>query len=660
LVATSRITGRSLTVKFTDSNISNNVSITTVTGTVTAGNSAAYTVNVEFGGNTNACTAPLSISGLPTGAVGSFSPTSVTGASNNTPKTSALTISTTASGASATPAGTYTFTVTVTATVPGSGCNGDNRTATGTLSVTAPSNSPPTVDAGGPYSGTEGSAIDFGSGTSQPSASDPNAGDVLLYKWTYTKGADVDAAATCVFSNDAILKPTFTCTDNGTFTATLEVDDQQGHKVSDNATVNVTNGAPTATGLTTNSPVSEGSPITLELAGVTDPSSVDAASLRYAFDCGTGYGTAISYATAGTANSGSCSTNDNGTRAVKGKVFDKDGDSNEYTANVTINNVAPSATGLTTNSPVNEGSNITLSLANVTDPSTVDVATLHFAFDCGSGYGTAISYATSGTTNSATCPTTDNGTRSVKGKVFDKDEGSNEYTATVTINNVAPTVTVVSTNPSGPLELSNGQVVAAVSVTFTDPAGSADDDYTASIDCGNGDAPISKSDAKYATQPVNVGNCTYTAEDVGFRTITATVTDKDGDSGTKTLQVQVIFDWNGFFQPVDNDNLNVARAGSAIPIKFNLGGYQGLAIFYVGDPNSYPNSSKVNCSAINEDLDTIEETVNAGGSSLTYDFSANQYVYVWKSDKAWAGTCRRLDVKLIDGTTHSAFFKWTK
>ena len=33
-----------------------------------------------------------------------------------------------------------------------------------------------------------------------------------------------------------------------------------------------------------------------------------------------------------------------------------------------------------------------------------------------------------------------------------------------------------------------------------------------------------------------------------------------------------------------------------------------------------------------------------------------QDIYVWKTDKAWAGTCRQLDVKLNDGTTHSAKF----
>ena len=57
---------------------------------------------------------------------------------------------------------------------------------------------------------------------------------------------------------------------------------------------------------------------------------------------------------------------------------------------------------------------------------------------------------------------------------------------------------------------------------------------------------------------------------------------------------------------------------------------------------------------------TIEETVTAGGSSLSYNATTNQYTYVWKTDKAWANTCRQLHVKLSDGTNHVADFKFTK
>ena len=113
------------------------------------------------------------------------------------------------------------------------------------------------------------------------------------------------------------------------------------------------------------------------------------------------------------------------------------------------------------------------------------------------------------------------------------------------------------------------------------------------------------------------------------------------------------YDWSGFFQPIDNNSMNVAKAGSGIPVKFSLNGDQGLDIFKSG----YPRSVQIGCDS-SLPLDTIEETVSAGGSSLTYDAAADQYIYVWKTEKSWAGTCRQLQVMLDDGSLHTANFKF--
>jgi hypothetical protein len=122
----------------------------------------------------------------------------------------------------------------------------------------------------------------------------------------------------------------------------------------------------------------------------------------------------------------------------------------------------------------------------------------------------------------------------------------------------------------------------------------------------------------------------------------------------------VIYQWHGFFQPVDNNGvLNAVKAGQGIPLKFDLAGNQGLEILAAG----YPKSSPVDCSGATSE-DALEETVTAGSSSLHYDATVNppvgQYIYVWKSDKNWAGTCRRIDLKLNDGTTHSALFTFKR
>jgi hypothetical protein len=114
------------------------------------------------------------------------------------------------------------------------------------------------------------------------------------------------------------------------------------------------------------------------------------------------------------------------------------------------------------------------------------------------------------------------------------------------------------------------------------------------------------------------------------------------------------YNFTGFFQPVDNlPTLNSVKAGQAIPIKFSLGGDQGLDIFFSG----YPLSRQIACNS-GAPLDDIEQTVTAGGSSLSYDATADRYTYVWKTNKTWAGTCRQLVVTLKDGSIHTANFKF--
>jgi len=122
------------------------------------------------------------------------------------------------------------------------------------------------------------------------------------------------------------------------------------------------------------------------------------------------------------------------------------------------------------------------------------------------------------------------------------------------------------------------------------------------------------------------------------------------------------YDFSGFFAPVDNTDangdlvLNKLKAGAAVPVKFSLGGDQGLDIFEAG----YPKSQDIACDS-DATVDGIEQTVNAGGSSLSYNAVTDTYTYVWKTDKNnWAKTCRQLVVKLNDGSFYRANFQFTK
>jgi hypothetical protein len=88
-------------------------------------------------------------------------------------------------------------------------------------------------------------------------------------------------------------------------------------------------------------------------------------------------------------------------------------------------------------------------------------------------------------------------------------------------------------------------------------------------------------------------------------------------------------------------------------VKFSLGGDQGLGIIAKG----YPRIEPVGCPSAG-----IESGAATAGtmSPLKYDASNGQYIFIWKTDRGFTGTCRKLTVRLVDGTDHVAYFKFGK
>jgi hypothetical protein len=334
----------------------------------------------------------------------------------------------------------------------------------------------------------------------------------------------------------------------------------------------------------------------------------------------------IRYTTDGSAPNGSSTLYSapftvSSTTTVNFRAEDKAGnvESPVNTAQVNIDKAAPTITGSRT-----PGANA--DLWNNTD--------VKVSFTCGDTGGSGVDTCSDPTTLSS-----EGAGQSVTGNAADK--AGNTASATVSginIDKTAPSVSVTG--------VSNG----ATYTLGTVPAAG----------CTTNDQPnLSGVKTNATLQPLSGGP-------VGAVTATCSgALDKAGNPGSASVTYNVNFNWTGFFSPVDNGTTyNTVKAGSSIPVKFNLGGNQGLNIFYVAKPSdtyqgSYPLSAKVPCNA-SSPQDLIEETVTAGQSSLTYDTSANQYVYVWKTDKSYAGTCRQLQVKLADGTMHTALFNFTK
>jgi hypothetical protein len=244
--------------------------------------------------------------------------------------------------------------------------------------------------------------------------------------------------------------------------------------------------------------------------------------------------------------------------------------------------------------------------------------------------------------------------------LLDTSAGSGvaSYTADQTFSTSGPhnysgTATDNAGNVSDP-------VTGSVKVDASDPAFGACSGGPFTQGSGSGSQPVSITATDAHSGMNNAGSTlsgTVNTSTIGDKTVTFTAKDNVGNEVTKQCTYKVIFNFSGFFRPVDNPDvaLNTVKAGQSIPVKFSLSGNQGLSIFAA----SSPASQKVVCDA-GADVDPLEETATAGSSGLSYDASIDQYNYVWKSDKAWAGSCRKLSVTLIDGTVHTANFKFLK
>jgi hypothetical protein len=138
-------------------------------------------------------------------------------------------------------------------------------------------------------------------------------------------------------------------------------------------------------------------------------------------------------------------------------------------------------------------------------------------------------------------------------------------------------------------------------------------------------------------------------------TLSFTARFTDGSEGIYAADVTLLrFPFNGFYQPVDNaPTVNRVQAGQAVPVKFSLGGNQGLDIFAAG----YPRSHAVACNGRNP-TDAIEQTVATGRSRLIYNAATARYTYAWKTEKAWSNTCRELVLKFKDNRVRRARFRF--
>jgi hypothetical protein len=228
--------------------------------------------------------------------------------------------------------------------------------------------------------------------------------------------------------------------------------DQHGSYRDYTTTVTVNNVAPTAT-LANDGPVAQGSPATVSFTAAFDPSSVDTtAGFHYAFSTDP---TTLptTYAAAGTSATASYSFPDIGNHTIYGRIYDKDNGYTDASTTIAALNVPPSNLVLTPSaSDIQEGGSVTLG-GTFTDPGALDTHLVSVDWGDGSTPTTVNLGANVLGFSGLTHQYLDNpvgqpsGGYTITVIVSDSHNGTTSTTATVEVDNVAPTAMVSNAGP---------------------------------------------------------------------------------------------------------------------------------------------------------------------------------------------------------------------
>jgi TolB protein len=164
-------------------------------------------------------------------------------------------------------------------------------------------------------------------------------------------------------------------------------------------------------------------------------------------------------------------------------------------------------------------------------------------------------------------------------------------------------------------------------------------DYSCS-DAGSG--------VRHCDGPVAPGAAIDTSS-VGTKEFRVFAVDNAGNPTYRSAWYRVVFPFSGFASPVASSGWTQFRAGDDVPLRFSLGGDQGLGIV------TSSSQQQLNCAS-----QAPLGSPGAAATSLAYKASQNRYQDIWSTDKAWSGSCRSITLTLSDGTTHSALVQFTK
>ncbi len=142
---------------------------------------------------------------------------------------------------------------------------------------------------------------------------------------------------------------------------------------------------------------------------------------------------------------------------------------------------------------------------------------------------------------------------------------------------------------------------------------------------------------------------------VGEKAFRVDAADAAGNSAVARSVYRVVYDFEGFLRPVRNrPQTNRRLAGLPVPIRFELGGDHGLDVVEEG----WPRVAQIECGSGEEPADGEPANHPRWFRELAFRRRKERYVFMWRTERDWAGTCRQFMLKLGDGTVKRADFEF--
>jgi hypothetical protein len=210
-------------------------------------------------------------------------------------------------------------------------------------------------------------------------------------------------------------------------------------------------------------------------------------------------------------------------------------------------------------------------------------------------------------------------------------------------DNLGPVTSSVATQPVP--ALLNGTVTVTANVSDVTTGNS--NVLSAEYSLNSGWVGMAAQDGAFDSPNEDV-EASFTATQLGLNEVCVRGTDILSNVGEAACETFLVtYKFTGFFSPIDNDFVNVAKAGQAVPAKWRLTDANDVPI---NDPASFVNlfSYPIGCIDYPGDPDDAVEEYAAGASGLQA-LGDGYWQFNWKTPKTYADSCRAMYVEFNSG-----------